>query len=313
MTKKGIKKTLTMAMAAAVVAGSALAATPVTVEAADPPVINDGCARPEGPGLNESIHIEINDGCARPEGPGSGESRYPEINDGCARPEGPGLNESGHIEINDGCARPGDNPRQSGGVDRFTDSDNSSDDENTVTEDLGRQEASTFNAGSDTGSGNNGGSTSESTSYSAPANDGGSTGSADYAGGSDDAGTSNGGQASASAPTGLALKGSTVSVPGCETWRQVTGAADGRLSVYHCGTEQYTLQLKDAEGKAVSYKSTALLQTEDGGWYINLETAGGVDTTGWTAGTVKGTAAYLPELGINGVAVNGTAVVDAAN
>lgn len=275
MTKKGIKKTLAMTMAAAVVAGSALAATPVTVEAAEPPVINDGCARPEGPGLNES----------------------------------------GHIVINDGCARPGDNPRPSGGYDRFTDSDNSSDDENTVTEDLGRQEASTFNAGSDTGSGNNGGSTSESTgesaSYSAPANNGGSTGSADYTGGSYNAGTSNGGQASA--PIGLAFKGSTVSVPGYETWRQVTGAADGRLSVYHCGTEQYTLQLKDAEGKAVSYKSAALLQTEDGGWYINLETAGGVDTTGWTAGTVKGTAAYLPELGINGVAVNGTAVVDAAN
>ena len=123
----------------------------------------------------------------------------------------------------------------------------------------------------------------------------------------------NAGSSQASAPAGLALKGSTVSVSGYETWRQVANPANGEFSVYHCGIEQYTLQIKDADGKAVSYRGAALAQTEDGKWYINLTTANGADTTGWTVSTKKGTADYLPKLGISGVMLNGAVAVDAAN
>lgn len=200
---------------------------------------------------------------------------------------------------------PGGDPAD-GGADGF-DIDIPSEDSGETTEDLGRTEGNQFNSGSSNGSGSTSGSSSSSDSYSgsydsyeAPSSDAGS--------GSSDGGS---GTQSATASTGLTRSGSTVTISGYETWRQEASAVSGTFTVYHKGIKQYTLQLKDKDGGAVSYKSSGIIQFEDGKYYINIVTSGGVDTTGWTAATVKGTSAYLPKLGVSGVCINGTAVVEA--
>ncbi|MBD5402234.1 hypothetical protein HDR58_05485 [bacterium] len=181
------------------------------------------------------------------------------------------------------------------------------DDSGETTEDLGRTEGNQFNSGSSNGSGSTSGSSSSSDSYSgsydsyeAPSSDAGS--------GSSDGGS---GTQSATASTGLTRSGSTVTISGYETWRQEASAVSGTFTVYHKGIKQYTLQLKDGDDNPVSCKGSGIIQSEDGKYYINIVTAGGVDTTGWTAATVKGTSTYLPKLGVSGVCINGTVAVDA--
>lgn len=178
-----------------------------------------------------------------------------------------------------------------------------------------------FGGGSDSGSSSGGGSSDS--SYSAPSDNGGSS-SSHSGGGSSDSGSSSGGGssydggstgagggnngASTPAPTGLAVKGNTAAIPGHETFRQINKAADGRVSVYHCGIEQYTAQLKDADGNAVGYTSCALyLDDLTGKWYLDIIT----NTADCTVGTYKGSVAYLPKLGISGVMVNDVVIVNA--
>lgn len=107
----------------------------------------------------------------------------------------------------------------------------------------------------------------------------------------------------------LVRVGATVTLPGYETWRQVTRPST--YTVMHMGVEQYTLQLQDADGQPADFAGVGMYKAEDGKWYINVVTADGVDTTGYTIVTWKGSAAYLTRLGISGVMLNGTAVVDA--
>ncbi len=145
----------------------------------------------------------------------------------------------------------------------------------------------------DSGSGDSGSSDSGE-SYSAPAGDSG-----------------NGGGA-ATSPSGLATKGNTKTIDGFETFRQVNKAKDGRVAIYHCGIEQYTAQLMDASGNAAAFKYANLYQdTETGKWYLNLVTEDGVDTTGYTVCTWKGSIDYLPEPGLSGVTLNEVVAVDA--
>ncbi len=114
------------------------------------------------------------------------------------------------------------------------------------------------------------------------------------------------------APSGLATKGNTVTIPGCETFRQVNKPSDGRVAIYHCGIEQYTAQLSDAKGNAVAYASAGAYEDEaTGKWYLNIATADGVDTTGYTIGTWKGAVTYLTKLGMSGVMLNEVVVVNA--
>ncbi|MCM1222564.1 MAG: hypothetical protein NC548_49650, partial [Lachnospiraceae bacterium] len=110
---------------------------------------------------------------------------------------------------------------------------------------------------------------------------------------------------------GVARKGSYVTVPSFEVWRQTANAQAGTYTVTHCGIERYTLQLTDRDGKAVGYKSCGILKDEAGKYWLNVVTADGVDAEGWTIGTCKGTAAYLPKLGLSGVKLDGVVVVEA--
>ncbi len=157
-------------------------------------------------------------------------------------------------------------------------------------------------------------------SYSAPSgggsNDSGSSssgGGESYSAPSGDSGNGgNGGGSTYVAPSGLATKGNTVTIPGCETFRQVNKPSDGRVAIYHCGIEQYTAQLSDAKGNAVAYASAGAYKDEaTGKWYLNIATADGVDTTGYTIGTWKGAVTYLTKLGMSGVMLNEVVVVNA--
>ncbi len=177
----------------------------------------------------------------------------------------------------------------------------------------------------DTGNSDSGSSSSE-PSYSAPSGGGGSSdggsgdsGSSSSGGGesystpSGDSGNGgNGGGSTYVAPSGLATKGNTVTIPGCETFRQVNKPSDGRVAIYHCGIEQYTAQLSDAKGNAVAYASAGAYKDEaTGKWYLNITTADGVDTTGYTVGTWKGAVTYLTKLGMSGVMLNQVVIVNA--
>ncbi len=187
----------------------------------------------------------------------------------------------------------------------------------------GREGESGFSTGSisigggssDSGSSSSGGGE----SYSAPSGGGSSDSGDGYSGGGDsyvapsgDSGNGGNGGGAATAPSGLATKGNTATIPGSQTFRQVNKPADGRVAIYHCGIEQYTAQLTGADGKAVAYKSAGAYKDEaTGKWYLNLVTADDVDTTGYTIGTWKGSVTYLPKLGMSGVMLNQTVMVDA--
>lgn len=168
--------------------------------------------------------------------------------------------------------------------------------------------------GGSSDSGNSGSSSSGGgSSYSAPSYDDGLAREDREAGGIGETPVSiGGGGSTASVPTGLATKGNTASIQGFETFRQIYNPADGKASIYHKGIEQYTAQLKDADGNAVAYKYASPYKDETTGlWYLNIVTAEGVDTTGYTVGTYKGSVTYLPTLGMQGVMLNQVVVVDA--
>ncbi len=171
---------------------------------------------------------------------------------------------------------------------------------------LGGSESSGSSSNSSS-SDNNGGYTDDG-AYHGDGRENGGGGNSDWTTSNNDGGSNS----TASAPTGLATKGNTASIPGCETFRQIYKPADGKASIYHKGIEQYTAQLKDADGNAVAYKYASPYKDEmTGMWYLNIVTADGVDTTGYTVGTYKGSVTYLPKLGMNGVMLNQVLVVDA--
>ena len=146
--------------------------------------------------------------------------------------------------------------------------------------------------------------------WEAPDNGSSDAGSYDAGSGSSDAGSSDSGSAAAS--TGVVRKGSSVTVPGFETWRQYNKASKGQVTVYHKGAEAYMAQLKDANGNPVAFKGAGLYKdAETEKYYLNIITDDSVDTTGYTVSTWKGAASYLPKLGISGVMLNETLVVDA--
>lgn len=165
-------------------------------------------------------------------------------------------------------------------------------------------DSSSSDSGSSSGSSSS--SSSSESSYSAPS-ESHSGGGSSYDGGSTGAGGGGNG-ASTPAPTGLAVKGNTAAIPGHETFRQINKASAGTVAIYHCGIEQYTAQLKDADGNAVGYTSCSLyLDNLTGKWYLDIIT----NTADCTVGTYKGSVTYLPKLGISGVMVNDVIMVDA--
>ncbi len=173
---------------------------------------------------------------------------------------------------------------------------------------------------SDSGSSSGGGESYSALSSGGGSSDGGSGDSGSgYSGGgesysapSGDSGNGSNGGGAATAPSGLATKGNTATIPGSQTFRQVNKPADGRAAIYHCGIEQYTAQLMDADGNAAAYKYASPYKDEaTGKWYLNIITEDGVDTKGYTIGTYKGSVTYLPKLGMSGVMLNQTVMVDA--
>lgn len=114
----------------------------------------------------------------------------------------------------------------------------------------------------------------------------------------------------AAGTSGVERKGNTVTVPGKETFRQKSSSANGTYTVIHMGQEKYTLQLKDAAGNNVGFKGVGMYKADDGRYFINVVPNDGADTAGWSVITMKGDKAYLPKLGISGVALDGTVIVD---
>ena len=110
---------------------------------------------------------------------------------------------------------------------------------------------------------------------------------------------------------GYKRDGARLTVDNFETAWHLVRSANGTYNVKHKGQDAYTAQLMDASGNAVSFKGAGMYRTEDGRLFINIITADGVDTTGYTLCTWKGTASYLPKLGISGVCLNNTVMVDA--
>ena len=110
---------------------------------------------------------------------------------------------------------------------------------------------------------------------------------------------------------GYKRDGARLTVDNFETAWHLVRSANGTYNVKHCGNDAYMAQLMDAAGNAVSFKGAGMYRTEDGRLFINIVTADGVDTTGYTVCTWKGAASYLPKLGISGVCLNNTVMVDA--
>ena len=256
-------------------------------------------------------HAQINDGCVREENPGADAGKDTRCCPVCY-----------HAMFNCQCGKNNDGGSSDTGSSDSGSSDSGSESSGsgTVSEDIGYTEGRDFNSGSDDGtrygSGNGSGSDNGSGSGSSVSYD--DAASAGYDSGSYDTGSAEGtgsaetAEAPAANGSGVARKGSYVTVPGYETWRQAANAAEGTFRVYHCGVEQYGFQLKDATGSAVSYKGCGILKDADGSYWLNVVTADSTDTTGWTVGTVKGTVNYLAKLGVSGVMLDGKVAVTAA-
>lgn len=110
---------------------------------------------------------------------------------------------------------------------------------------------------------------------------------------------------------GYKRDGARLTVDNFETAWHLVRSANGTYNVKHCGNDAYMAQLMDAAGNAVGFKGAGMYRAEDGRLFINIVTADGVDTTGYTVCTWKGAASYLPKLGISGVCLNNTVMVDA--
>lgn len=149
-----------------------------------------------------------------------------------------------------------------------------------------------YDSGSNEASSDNGSSSSDSGSY---------TG---------NAGTNSNGTATSTATSGVKKSGSKVTISGFETFAGVDNPTAGMYTVHHMGQMAYTLQLRDASGTDAAYKGADIWKGADGRYFINVVTADGTDTTGYSVVTMKGNKNYLPKLGISGVAINGTVIVD---
>lgn len=110
---------------------------------------------------------------------------------------------------------------------------------------------------------------------------------------------------------GYKRDGARLTVDNFETAWHLVRSANGTYNVKHKGQDAYMAQLMDADGNAVSFKGAGMYRAEDGRLFINIVTADGVDTTGYTVCTWKGAESYLPKLGISGVCLNNTVMVDA--
>ena len=151
------------------------------------------------------------------------------------------------------------------------------------------------------------------------------SGSADapYVAPESDAATDTAGSGSADAPyvapksdaatdtEGYKRDGARLTVDNFETAWHLVRSANGTYNVKHKGQDAYMAQLMDAAGNAVGFKGAGMYRAEDGRLFINIVTADGVDTTGYTVCTWKGAESYLPKLGISGVCLNNTVMVDA--
>lgn len=191
-------------------------------------------------------------------------------------------------------------------------SDSGSDNGGSTSEDLPWTDQNNFSSG-DSGSSDSGSSSdsgdSGSSDYSSSYDSGSSDNGSSYDAGWTDSSYAAPADGTATAVTGLTRKGNTVSIPGYETFRQKNKAADGRVSIYHCGIEQYTAQLKNADGTAAAYKSAGMYKDEaTGKWYLNITT----DADGCTVGTYKGSVNYLAKLGMSGVMINDVVAAEAA-
>lgn len=124
------------------------------------------------------------------------------------------------------------------------------------------------------------------------------------------AGTNSNGTAASTATSGVKKSGSKVTISGFETFAGVDNPTAGMYTVHHMGQMAYTLQLRDASGTDAAYKGADIWKAADGRYFINVVTADGTDTTGYSVVTMKGNKNYLPKLGISGVAINGTVIVD---
>lgn len=110
---------------------------------------------------------------------------------------------------------------------------------------------------------------------------------------------------------GYKRDGARLTVDNFETAWHLVRSANGTYNVKHKGQDAYMAQLMDADGNAVGFKGAGMYRAEDGRLFINIVTADGVDTTGYTVCTWKGAESYLPKLGISGVCLNNTVMVDA--
>ena len=110
---------------------------------------------------------------------------------------------------------------------------------------------------------------------------------------------------------GYKRDGARLTVDNFETAWHLVRSANGTYNVKHKGQDAYMAQLMDAAGNAVGFKGAGMYRAEDGRLFINIVTADGVDTTGYTVCTWKGAESYLPKLGISGVCLNNTVMVDA--
>lgn len=117
--------------------------------------------------------------------------------------------------------------------------------------------------------------------------------------------------ADAAGSKGYKRDGARLTVDNFETAWHLVRSANGTYNVKHMGQDAYMAQLMDAAGNAVGFKGAGMYRAEDGRLFINIVTADGVDTTGYTVCTWKGAASYLPKLGISGVCLNNTVMVDA--
>ena len=117
--------------------------------------------------------------------------------------------------------------------------------------------------------------------------------------------------ADAAGAKGYKRDGARLTVDNFETAWHLVRSANGTYNVKHKGQDAYMAQLMDAAGNAVSFKGAGMYRAGDGRLFINIVTADGVDTTGYTVCTWKAAESYLPKLGISGVCLNNTVMVDA--
>lgn len=173
--------------------------------------------------------------------------------------------------------------------------------------------SSTSNESYDNASYDSGNSGSNDVSYDSGSNEassdnsGSSSDSGSYTG---NAGTNSNGTAASTATSGVKKSGSKVTISGFETFAGVDNPTAGMYTVHHMGQMAYALQLRDASGTDAAYKGADIWKAADGRYFINVVTADGTDTTGYSVVTMKGNKNYLPKLGISGVAINGTVIVD---